>query len=46
MRLAKLGLPQNHFPQELGQKDGTPAHAVERMFGVLAKDMDLDLLYI
>lgn len=46
MRLAKLDLPQDYFPPESGQKDGTPAHAVERMFGVLAKAMSLDLLYV
>ncbi|WP_164876057.1 rhamnan synthesis F family protein [Falsirhodobacter deserti] len=36
MPLVNLSLPQTYFPDEAGQTDGTPAHAIERLYGVLA----------
>jgi hypothetical protein len=33
--LLHLHLTETHFPPEAGQLDGTPAHAIERLFGVV-----------
>ncbi|NEX44812.1 rhamnan synthesis F family protein [Pseudotabrizicola algicola] len=35
--LLGLGLNSGHFPPETGQVDATPAHAIERLFGVLCQ---------
>ncbi|MDO9637331.1 MAG: rhamnan synthesis F family protein [Pseudotabrizicola sp.] len=35
--LLDLGLTAGHFPPESGQVDATPAHAIERLFGVICQ---------
>lgn len=35
--LLDLGLTAGHFPPESGQVDATPAHALERLFGVVCQ---------
>lgn len=35
--LLGLGLKAGHFPAESGQVDATPAHAIERLFGVICQ---------
>ncbi|WP_162799009.1 rhamnan synthesis F family protein [Paracoccus indicus] len=42
--LLDLGLTPDHFPPELGQVDGTLAHAIERMIGVCCAAQDLRML--
>ncbi|MDB6455122.1 rhamnan synthesis F family protein [Falsirhodobacter sp. 20TX0035] len=44
--LVKLDLSQDHFPEEGGQTDGTPAHAIERLYGVLATRMNKDIRFL
>ncbi|MDN5567342.1 MAG: rhamnan synthesis F family protein [Paracoccus sp. (in: a-proteobacteria)] len=42
--LLQLGLTPDHFPPELGQIDGTLAHAIERMVGVSCVAQGLRML--
>lgn len=37
-KIASLKLEPHHFPPELGQTDGTLAHAIERMVGVVCAE--------
>lgn len=43
-RLADLDLDAEHFQDEAGHTDGTTAHGIERMVGVLAAASGLDVL--
>ncbi|WP_435168768.1 rhamnan synthesis F family protein [Falsirhodobacter sp. 1013] len=44
--LVRLKLSQDDFPPEQGQTDGTPAHAIERLYGVLATSMNKDIKFL
>lgn len=44
--LLESGLKYADFPEEKGQIDGTPAHAIERLFGEIVHQSGFDLLQI
>lgn len=44
--LLGAGLSQDTFPTETGQLDGTPAHALERLFGELVADQGGRLMQV
>ena len=44
--LVRLKLSQDEFPAEQGQTDGTPAHAIERLYGILAASMNNDSTFL
>lgn len=44
--LLDLGLTPDHFPIESGQVDATPAHAIERLFGVVCQAQGYRLIRV
>lgn len=44
--LLEAGLTYEDFPGEAGQVDGTPAHAIERLFGEIVKQSGFDIIQI
>ena len=44
--LLDLGLTPEHFPAEQGQVDATPAHAIERLYGVVCEASGAQLIRV